>query len=162
MGYQLAHLNYQPLSQGENVDKWHHDTLQVGYIMFVTDIKAVDGGELQYFPGTRDKMAELHTAGNKIPPERAVAPPIPGVSYAVLMQGNYVVHQACALKSQGERITFVNGYSFNDPTIHDFTAVKQLRMAVPLVIVNAGYARQMVYAAPNICKPVSTPRTTAT
>jgi len=36
MPHQLAHLNYQPLTPGENVDKWHWDTLQVDYVMFVT------------------------------------------------------------------------------------------------------------------------------
>ena len=29
MPHQMAHLNYQPLTPGENVDKWHYDTLQV-------------------------------------------------------------------------------------------------------------------------------------
>ena len=145
MGHQLAHLNYQPLSLGENVDKWHHDTLQVDYVMFVTDPNTVDGGEFQYFLGTRDEMAELHTAGKKIPPERIVAPPIPGAGHAVLMQGNYVVYQACGLQSPGERITFVNGYSFTNPAINDFTAVKQLRMADDKAMVNAEYARQMAY-----------------
>ena len=158
MGHQLAHLNYQPLTLGENVDKWHYDTLQVDYVMFVTDPNAVDGGEFQYFLGTRDEMAELHKAGNKIPPARVVAPPIPGAGYAVLMQGNYVVHQACGLQSPGERITFVNGYSFSNPAIDDFTAVKQLRMADPVEIVNAEYARQMAYrSAQHLQACINTP-----
>jgi len=158
MGHQLAHLNYQPLSLGENVDKWHYDTLQVDYVMFVTDPNAVDGGEFQYFLGTRDEMAELHTAGKKIPPERVVAPAIPGAGYAVLMQGNYVVHQACGLQSQGERITFVNGYSFTNPVINDFTAVKQLKIADPVEIVNAEYARQMAYrSAQHLQACINTP-----
>lgn len=145
MGHQLAHLNYQPLTVGENVDKWHYDTLQVDYVMFVTDPNVVDGGEFQYFLGTRDEMKELHAEGKKIPPERVIAPPIPGAGYAVLMQGNYVVHQACGLQSPGERITFVNGYSFADPAIRDFTAFKQLRIVDPAETIDAEYARQMAY-----------------
>ncbi len=161
MGHQLAHLNYQPLTLGENVDKWHYDTLQVDYVMFVTDPNAVDGGEFQYFLGTRDEMAELHKAGKKIPADRVVAPPIPGAGYAVLMQGNYVVHQACGLQSEGERITFVNGYSFTNPAIEDFTAVKQLRMADPAEIVNAEYARQMAYrSAQHLQACINTPNYT--
>ncbi len=158
MGHQLAHLNYQPLSLGENVDKWHYDTLQVDYVMFVTDPNVVDGGEFQYFLGTHNEMAELHTAGNKIPLERVVAPSIPGAGYAVLMQGNYVVHQVRGLQSQGERITFVNGYSFSNPTINDFSAVKQLRMADPVEIVNAEYTRQMAYrSAQHLQACINTP-----
>ncbi|MGB0866806.1 MAG: hypothetical protein ACPGSC_09870 [Granulosicoccaceae bacterium] len=145
MGHQLAHLNYQPLTVGENVDKWHYDTLQVDYVMFVTDPNVVDGGEFQYFSGTRDEMEALHAAGKSIPPERVIAPRMPGAGYAVLMQGNYVVHQARGLQSPGERITFVNGYSFADPAISDFTAFKQLRIVDPAETVDAEYARQMAY-----------------
>ena len=39
--HQLGHLNYNPLKLGENVDKWHVDTLRVDYVMFVTDPNAV-------------------------------------------------------------------------------------------------------------------------
>ncbi|MGB0866191.1 MAG: hypothetical protein ACPGSC_06760 [Granulosicoccaceae bacterium] len=42
MGYQMARLNYQPLTVGKNVDKWHYDTLQVDTVMFVTDPNAVE------------------------------------------------------------------------------------------------------------------------
>ena len=33
-----------------------------------------------------------------------------------------MVHQACGLQAAGERITFVNGFSFADPAISYFTA----------------------------------------
>jgi hypothetical protein len=145
MGHQLAHLNYQPLTVGENVDKWHFDTLQVDYVMFVTDPNEVEGGEFQYFDGTRDEMAALKQAGQPVPTERVIAPEIPGAGYAVLMQGNYVVHQARGLQAPGERITFVNGYSFADPSTPDFTAYKQLKIADPASTVSAEYARQMAY-----------------
>ena len=53
IGHQLEHLNYQPLASGENVGKWHWDTLQVDYVMFVTDPQEVEGGEFHYFNGTK-------------------------------------------------------------------------------------------------------------
>ena len=142
MGHQLCHLNYAPLAVGEDVDKWHHDTLQVDYVMFVTDPNAVEGGEFQYFLGTRDDMRALHAAGEPVPPERVVAPPLPGAGYAVLMQGNYVVHQAKGLRAPGERITLVNGYSFARTDVPDYTAWKQLLHADPPGIVLAEYTRQ--------------------
>ena len=43
--HQLGHLNYNPHEVGENVDKWHVDTLRVDFVLFVTDPKAVEGGE---------------------------------------------------------------------------------------------------------------------
>ncbi len=153
MGHQLAHLNYQPLTVGENVDKWHFDTLQVDYVMFVTDPNEVEGGEFQYFKGTRDEMATLKQAGKPILAERIIAPRMPGAGYAVLMQGNYVVHQARGLQAPGERITFVNGYSFADPTTPDFTAYKQLKIADPANTVSAEYTRQMAYRCAQHLQP---------
>ena len=143
MGHQLSHLNYQPLTVGESVDKWHYDTLQVDYVMFVTDPNKVDGGEFQYFAGTRDEMAALHKAGQPIPADRVISPAMPGPGYAVLMQGNYVVHQAKGIRSEGERITLVNGYNYADLSIPDYSAIDQLVYADPESYVTAEYTRQM-------------------
>lgn len=143
MGHHLSHLNYQPLEIGENVDKWHYDTLQADYVMFVTDPNKVEGGEFQYFNGTRDEMAELHKAKQTVPTDRIIAPEMPGAGYAVLMQGNYVVHQAKAVRSEGDRITLVNGYTYADVSIDDFTAFKQLLYADPESCVVAEYTRHM-------------------
>ena len=85
MGHQMAHLNYQPLTVGKNVDKWHYDTLQVDTVMFVTDPVSVEGGEFQYFRGTRDEMADIHKSGKPFPHDRVESPHMPGPGYAVLM-----------------------------------------------------------------------------
>lgn len=143
MGHQIAHLNYAPLQVGENVDKWHYDTLQVDTVMFVTDPNAVEGGEFQYFTGTRDEMARIHAAGEPFPHERVVAPDMPGPGYAVLMQGNYVVHQAKGLRAEGERITLVNGFSYADRDTPDYTALGQLFHADPPAVASAEYTRHI-------------------
>ena len=143
MGHQLGHLNYQPLTLGENVDKWHYDTLQVDYVMFVTDPNTVEGGEVQYFFGTRDEMAQRVKSGQGIPADRIVAPAMPGAGYAVLMQGNYVVHQARGLDAPGERITLVNGYTFGDLSTPDYTALGQLLNADAASHATAEYTRHM-------------------
>lgn len=149
MGHHLSHLNYQPLEIGENVDKWHYDTLQADYVMFVTDPNKVEGGEFQYFNGTRDEMAKLHEAKQSVPLKRIIAPEMPGAGYAVLMQGNYVVHQAKGVRSEGDRITLVNGYSYADNTIDDYTAFKQLLYADPESVVIAEYTRHMALRSAN-------------
>jgi len=142
MPHQLAHLNFQPLTPGENVDKWHWDTLQVDYVMFVTDPNDVVGGEFQYFNGTRDEMVDLHKKKQPIPTERIIAPAIPGAGYAVLMQGDQVVHQARGIED-GERITLVNGYTYGHPSAQDYSALDQLVHADPENTVFAEYARHM-------------------
>lgn len=143
IGHQLAHLNFPPTNIGQNVDKWHYDTLQVDTVMFVTDPNAIKGGEFQYFHGTRDEMAQLKECKEQIPSDRIIAPDLPGAGYAVLMQGNYVVHQAKALQQEGERITLVNGYSYADINIRDYTAVDQLLFVEPEGIVGAEYVRHV-------------------
>lgn len=142
MPHQLAHLNFQPLTPGANVDKWHWDTLQVDYVMFVSDPNAVEGGEFQYFHGTREEMAALRERGDAVPVDRVIAPRMPGAGYAVLMQGEHVVHQARGIAA-GERITLVNGYTYLDPGSRDYTAIGQLMHADPAAVVTAEYARHM-------------------
>ena len=143
MPHQLAHLNYQPLTAGENVDKWHYDTLQVDTVMFVTDPNTITGGEFQYFQGTREEMASLHQAAKPVPQDRVIVPSMPGPGYVVLMQGNYVVHQAKAVQGEGERITLVNGYTYGDLATPDYTAVGQLIHADPAATVAAEYVRHI-------------------
>ena len=143
MGHQLSHLNYAPPEVSEDVDKWHYDTLQVDYVMFVTDPSKIKGGEFQYFNGTRDEMQALYESKEKLPAERVIAPDIPGPGYAVLMQGNYVVHQAKGLREAGERITLVNGYNYLDKATPDYTALKQLVLADPEPLATAEYIRHV-------------------
>ena len=118
------------------------DTLQVDYVMFVTDPKKVEGGEFQYFNGTKEEMAKLSAKGKRVPADRIIAPAMPGPGYAVLMQGDHVVHQACGIKD-GERITLVNGYTYLDPMVRDYTAIGQILHADPKSVVIAEYARHM-------------------
>ena len=143
IGHQLGHLNYNPFEVGKNVDKWHVDTLRYDYVMFVTDPTQVDGGEFQYFKGTKDEMAEFVKTGQNVPAERVISPAMPGPGYAVMQQGNMVVHQAKGLREDGERITMVNGYVAADARIPDFTRYDQLRLVDPAHIATSEYAQHM-------------------
>lgn len=159
MGHQLSHLNYAPKQINEDVDKWHFDTLQVDYVMFVTDPNSVEGGEFQYFLGTRDEMQAMYDAKQTLPVDRVIAPQLPGPGYAVLMQGNYVVHQAKGLKAEGERITLVNGYTYGEKHIPDYTAFKQLTYADPEEVVSAEYIRHVALrCASNLESLVNAPQ----
>lgn len=143
--HQLGHLNYNPLKLGENVDKWHVDTLRIDYVMFVTDPNAVEGGEFQYFQGTKHEAKALHRAGEKLPADRTIAPRLPGPGYAVLQQGNMVVHRATGLRRAAERITMVNGYVPGDPNIPDYTRFDQLFLADPPHVAASEYARHAAW-----------------
>ena len=139
--HQLGHLNYNPKTLGENVDKWHVDTLRFDYVMFVTDPKRNQGGQFQYFKGTKEEMAALKAEGQAVPPERIISPDMPGPGYAILQQGNLVVHQAKGLTAPGERITMVNGYIPFDPDYPDYARYDQLCHADPAHVVTTEYSR---------------------
>ncbi len=141
--HQLGHLNYAPAEIGENVDKWHVDTLRYDYVMFVTDPNKNEGGAFQYYRGTKEEVAALHKAGRPLDPAKIVSPSMPGPGYAIMQQGNMVVHQARGLTAPGERITMVNGYIPADPHFPDFTRYDQLRFADAEDVVTAEYGRHI-------------------
>lgn len=145
MPHQLGHLNYNPHTVGENVDKWHADTLRIDFVLFVTDPNAVEGGEFEYFRGTTDEVRALKAEGKPLPEERVVQADIPGPGYAVLQQGNLVVHRAKGLTAPGERITMVNGYVPADMSYPDFTRFDQLYLADPAHIAASEYARHVAW-----------------
>ena len=141
--HQMGHLNYAPENIGENVDKWHVDTLRYDYVMFVTDPKKNEGGAFQYYRGTKHEVAALHKEGKPLDPNKVVSPEMPGPGYAIMQQGNMVVHQAKGLTAVGERITMVNGYIPKNPHFPDFTRYDQLRFADPEEIVTPEYSRHI-------------------
>lgn len=145
--HQMGHLNYSPLKVGENVDKWHTDTLRIDYVMFVTDTKTVDGGEFEYYRGTKQEFAALKKAGDGLDPAKIMAPAMPGPGYAVVQQGNMVVHRAKGLRKQAERITMVNGYVPRDVMFPDFTQFDQLALVDPPHVAASEYARHINWMA---------------
>jgi hypothetical protein len=147
MPHQLGHINYAPEIVGENVDKWHTDTLRVDYVLFVTDPKTHDGGEFQYFKGTRHEMEAVRARGESVPAEKIVSPPFPDKGYAVLQQGNMVVHRAKGLNSPGERMTMVSAYVPAEIGFPDFTRYDQLYMVDPKNASTAEFSRQTAWMA---------------
>ena len=145
--HQLGHLNYNPEVVGENVDKWHVDTLRIDYVMFVTDPKSVQGGEFQYYHGTKHEVAELNKAGKPLDPKKIISPELPGPGFAVLQQGNMVVHRAKGLTAPGERITMVNGYVPRDVEFPDFTRFDQLFLVDPKHVASSEYSRHIKWMA---------------
>lgn len=119
MALHLGHLNFEPARIEDAIDKWHHDTLPLDYVMMVTDPATVDGGRFEYFVGTKAEAAELASRGLTPPSERRVAPDFPGPGYAIALHGDMVVHRAGPLFSSGERISMVNGYVALDTTIDE-------------------------------------------
>ncbi|WP_419553570.1 hypothetical protein [Candidatus Poriferisodalis sp.] len=126
MPVHLGHLNYEPSQIDSPIDKWHHDTLPLDYVLAVTDPAEVAGGRLEWFRGTKHEAAELAGAGQQIPANRTVAPEFPGPGYAVALHGDMVVHRAGPLSEMCERVSMVNGYVSLDATVDEQSRTSNL------------------------------------
>jgi hypothetical protein len=118
---QLGHLNFAPSEVGEAVDKWHHDTLALDYVMMVADPRVLNGGDFEYFVGTKAEVAAFAERGERPPADRCVSVEWPGPGFAVALHGNMVVHRGGPLHQLGERISMVNGYIATDVRVDDQT-----------------------------------------
>ena len=119
MAVHLGHINYEPSRLEAAVDKWHHDTLPLDYVMPVTDPARVPGGRFEYFLGTKHEAAALAAEGRTPPPDRVVAPEFTGPGYAIALHGDMVVHRAAPLDALAERISMVNGYVALNTAVDD-------------------------------------------
>ncbi len=126
MPVHLGHLNYEPSQIDTAIDKWHHDTLPLDYVLAVTDPAEVSGGRFEWFWGTKHEAAEIADAGKRISSDRTVVPDFPGPGYAVALHGDMVVHRAGALSEMCERISLVNGYVSLDTTIDEQSRTSNL------------------------------------
>ncbi len=119
MPVHLGHINYEPSSIDAAIDKWHHDTLPLDYVMTVTDPARVPGGRFEYFLGTKHEAADLAARDRTPPPERTAVPDFAGPGYAIALHGDMVVHRAAPLARLTERISMVNGYVTLDTSIDE-------------------------------------------
>ena len=147
MPVHLGHMNFEPSDPKAAVDKWHHDTLPLDYVMMVSDPATLDGGEFEYFVGTKAEAAELAEAGRTPPRDRVIVPHFPGPGYAVALHGNMVVHRGAALRTPGERITMVNGYISTDTSRDDQSRTVDLLSVDDHEVLFAEWARHAAWRA---------------
>ena len=126
MPLHLGHLNYSPSTLGAPVDKWHHDTIALDYVMTAVDPATLAGGKFEYFLGTKAEAAELAARGERPPVERVVAPHFGGPGWAIALHGNMVVHRGAPLTEAAERTTMVNAYVALDTSGSDQTRSRDL------------------------------------
>ncbi|MGF1627581.1 MAG: hypothetical protein ACFCVH_22105 [Alphaproteobacteria bacterium] len=147
MPSQWGHINYAPETLGRPIDRWHHDTLQIDYVLMVTDPRTFRGGRFQYFMGTKAEAAELAQGKADYPPEKVIVPELPAAGWGVVMQGNMVVHRGGALEAPAERITLVNGYVPLEIGLPDFSRLDDLRVVDPPNIILPEWVRHKAWRA---------------
>ncbi len=149
MPLHLGHMNFSPDDLSRAVDKWHHDTLPLDIVMMVTDPKTLDGGQFEYFVGTKKEMDALAADGKTPPRDRVEAPPFHGPGYAIALHGNMVVHRGASLNKPGERISMVNGYVSMDTSREDQHRHKDLTLVDDPEALYAEWARHAAWRARN-------------
>ena len=147
MPLHLGHMNFSPTDLSKAVDKWHHDTLPLDIVMMVTDPATLDGGQFEYFVGTKHEMEELAKEGKTPPADRVEAPPFYGPGYAIALHGNMVVHRGAPLNKPGERISMVNGYVSMDTSCEDQHRHKDLTLVDDPNALYAEWARHAAWRA---------------
>ena len=130
MPLHMGHINFEPSRLDAAVDKWHHDTIPLDYVMAVTDPARLPGGRFEYFLGTKHEAAALAAEDRTPPPHRTAAPEFSGPGYAITLHGDMVVHRAAPLTALTERISMVNGYVALD------TAIDEQSRTADLIIVD--------------------------
>jgi len=147
MPLHLGHMNFSPDDLSKAVDKWHHDTLPLDIVMMVTDPAKLDGGQFEYFVGTKEEMAALAKEGKTPPLDRVEAPPFNGPGYAIALHGNMVVHRGAPLKTAGERISMVNGYVATNASLDDQHRHKDLTLVDDPHVLYAEWAKHSAWRA---------------
>jgi len=146
-GLALAHLNYAPDNLDEPVDHWHHDIVGVDYVMAVTDPTHLDGGKFEFFRGTKDEAACFMKAGKGLPKDRVSAVDYPAAGWAIVQQGNMVVHRATRLRKLTERTSMVVSYVAADFDLPETTVIRDYSTMDPAHVIYPEWARHKAWIA---------------
>lgn len=114
------------ISNKKNVDRWHCDTTGFVLVLFCTDPSQYDGGELQYFNGTREEGTRFLASAGKLPANRVLNVGTQYQGFGVFMQGSRVFHQVTPVLRGDERTTIV--FSFQPRNVLALEACPQLGM----------------------------------
>lgn len=145
MPLHLGHLNFEPEHVATPVDKWHHDTLPLDYVMIVNDPATFAGGRFEWFHGTKHEAADLASRGETPQRDRVVVPDFPGPGYAIALHGNMVIHRGAPLDAPGERITMVNGYVATNVHTDEQSRTRDLLLVDDHDVLLAEWARHVAW-----------------
>jgi len=95
--------------------------------MLLTDPDNFEGGEFQYFNGTKMEGQDLlgisgeEGVDTELPEDRIVTVPFPAAGYGFLQQGNMIFHRARRLLKPAERVTVIPSFVVTPETAADHT-----------------------------------------
>lgn len=138
-----GHINLMPDQKGRDVDKWHTDTVSLDYVILVSDRSAFEGGHFEYLQSTRNQ-AIRHLIREE-EQAHSVKVDFPAAGYAVLQQGNLVVHRGAAVTRGTERTTFVQSFVPDDPDFNDVSKLDDCRPVDPHDVLFTEWSRYKAF-----------------
>jgi len=149
MGMNLGHTNFGEIGSDKAVDEWHTDSTDYVYVLILSDITDMVGGELQVLQladSSGEVFNDLKVHG--IPMDKVQRAAYPGAGYCIFMQGSKILHSVTpVLDAKEPRISMVNSFSRRDCFAPDRTRMCSLRDQAhdPADISNLEYARHKAW-----------------
>lgn len=143
MALYQGHLNLKPEEQGREVDRWHTDTVVLDFVLLLTDPSTFEGGYFEYFQATKSQAIRSLIREEDTPNIIKVA--FPEAGWAVLQQGNMVVHRASAVTKGDERTTLVQSFVSDDPNFIDVSKLDDCKPVDPHDILFSEWARYKAF-----------------
>jgi hypothetical protein len=142
MALYQAHINLKPEEKTQDVDKWHTDTVVLDFVLLCTDPANFSGGQFEYFKCTRGQAIRglIREEDHEV-----IKVQFPEAGYAVLQQGNLVVHRASAVTKGHERTTLVQSFISDDPDFKDISKLSDCRPVDPPEILFSEWARYKAF-----------------
>ena len=124
-----GHINLKPEDPSKEVDRWHTDTVLLDYVLMVTDPKSFKGGHFEYFQSTKAEAIRSLIKEDGLP--NVVKVEFPKAGYALLQQGNKVVHRANRVEAGNERTTLVQSFVPRDANYIDVSKLNDCKKVDP-------------------------------
>lgn len=142
MALYQGHINLKPEDEDQAVDKWHTDTVVLDFVLLCTDPSQFSGGQFEYFKCTKGEAIKglIREEDRDI-----IRVEFPRAGYAILQQGNLVVHRATAVSEGKERTTLVQSFISDDPSFVDISKLNDCRPVDPPDILYSEWARYKAF-----------------
>eukprot|EP00467_Chlorarachnion_reptans_P016060 CAMPEP_0114503178 /NCGR_PEP_ID=MMETSP0109-20121206/9503_1 /TAXON_ID=29199 /ORGANISM="Chlorarachnion reptans, Strain CCCM449" /LENGTH=380 /DNA_ID=CAMNT_0001681177 /DNA_START=241 /DNA_END=1383 /DNA_ORIENTATION=+ len=149
MAMNHGHTNYGLIGTGRAVDQWHVDSTDYVFVLILSDIRDMEGGELQVLQmpdSSGTAFDKLQQEG--IPEHLVETVNYSQAGYCIFMQGSKILHSVTpVLKAREPRISFVQSFSNRNVFAPDKTRMSTFlhQSKDPPNIVNLEFARHKAW-----------------
>lgn len=144
MPFYQGHINLLPLEKNRDVDRWHTDTVCLDFVLLLTNPSEFEGGKFQFYTCTKERAIEALGNPQEDDPQ-PVSVEFPSAGYAVLQQGNMVVHRALEVTRGDERTTLVHSFMPAKLSAKDVSQLSDCKPIDPHGVLFTEWARHKAF-----------------